>query len=89
MPSNQGDRQQTLRTSTGKALNYEGDWLAKFDANAIPAGDFNGRMLAFINAQLSTSYTEINGAMVAYAVSQSTSGAKSFNELGAFTIVGG
>jgi hypothetical protein len=24
----------SLRTSTGKALDYNGDWLAKFDANA-------------------------------------------------------
>jgi hypothetical protein len=91
MGNNQGDRQQTLRTSTGKALNYEGDWLAKFDANAIAAGTFNGRLLAFINAQLAPTvpYTEINGAMYAYAIAQTTTGAKSFNELGPFTIVGG
>lgn len=89
MASNQGNRQQTLRTSTSKALNYEGDWMAKFDANSVPGGTFNGRMIAFINAQLGTTYTEINGAMYAYAISQSTTGAKSFNELGPFTIVGG
>ncbi|WP_375764227.1 hypothetical protein ACE10X_13170 [Bradyrhizobium sp. Pha-3] len=87
--SNDGDRQQVLRTSTGKALDYNGDWLAKFDANSIAAGDYNGRLLAFINAQLGTSYTEINGAMHAYALSQTTTGAKSFKELGPFTIVGG
>jgi hypothetical protein len=87
--SNDGDRQATLRTSTGKALDYNGDWLAKFDANAIAAGTFEGRMLAFINAQLGTAYTEINGAKQAYAVAQTTTGAKSFNELGPFTIVGG
>lgn len=87
--SNDGDRQAVLRTSTGKSLDYNGDWLAKFDANAIPAGDFNGRLLAFINAQLLTTYTEINSAKQAYAVAQTTTGAKSFNELGPFTIVGG
>lgn len=84
-----GERQAVLRTSTGKALDYNGDWLAKFDANSIAAGEYNGRMLAFINAQLGTSYTEINGAKHAYAISQTTNGAKSFNELGPFTIVGG
>lgn len=65
--------------------------MAKFDANLIAAGPFNGRLLAFINAQLGTTYTEINGAMNAYANSQSTAVVKptSFNELGAFTIVGG
>ena len=84
-----GERQAVLRASTAKALDYNGDWLAKFDANSITAGDYNGRMLAFINAQLGTSYTEINGAKHAYAIAQTTTGAKSFNELGAFTIVGG
>lgn len=87
--SNDSDREQTLRTSTGAALDYNGDWLAKFDANAIPAGDYNGRLLAFINAQLGTSYHEINGAKYAYATAQSINGALSFNELGSFTIVGG
>lgn len=87
--SNDGDRQAVLRTSTGQALDYNGDWLAKFDANLIAGSDYNGRLLAFINAQLSTSYTEINGAKYAYAIAQTTNGAKSFNELGTFTIVGG
>lgn len=87
--SNDGDRQAVLRTSTGKALDYNGDWLAKFDANSIAAGDYNGRLLGFINAQLGTAYTEINGAKHAYAIAQTTNGAKSFNEFGTFTIVGG
>lgn len=87
--SNDGDRQAVLRTSTTKALDYNGDWLAKFDNNAVPSGDFNGRLLSFINTQLGTSYTEINGAKYAYAIARTTTGAKSFNELGAFTIVGG
>ena len=87
--SNDGDRQQVMRTSTSKALDYNGDWMAKFDAAGIAAGDFNGRMLAFVNAQLAASFTEINSALRAYAIAQTTTGAKSFNELGPFTIVGG
>jgi hypothetical protein len=87
--SNDGDREAVLRASTGQTLDYNGDWLAKFDANSIPGGDYNGRLLAFINAQLGTSFAEINGAKFAYATAQSVNGALSFNELGSFTIVGG
>ncbi len=83
--SNQGDRQATVRASTGTAYDYQGDWMALFDSAGIAAGDFNGRLLAWINSQLSTSYTEVNGAMYAFAASQ---GAYSWNELGTFTIGG-
>ena len=87
--SNDGDRQAVLRTSTLKAFDYNGDWHAKFDANAIPTGEYNGRLLAFINAQLGTAYTEINGAKYAYAIARTTNGATSADGLGPFTIVGG
>lgn len=50
--SNQGLRQQSVRTSTGTAFTYEGDWHALFDAAAIPAGDYNGRLLAWLNTKL-------------------------------------
>ena len=70
MATNQSDRQSTVRSATGTTYNYEGDWHALFDLGAIPAGDFNGRFLQWLNAQLSSSYTEINGAMAAYAVAQ-------------------
>ncbi|MBB4215547.1 hypothetical protein FHT79_002716 [Rhizobium sp. BK212] len=70
MTSAQGDRQAAVRGYTDTALNYEGDWSALFDQVGIPAdGGFNGRLLAWINAALGTSYTEINGAMAAYAAS--------------------
>jgi hypothetical protein len=56
--SAQGLRQQTVRASTGTTLSYEGDWLTLFNAPAsIANGGFNGRLLAWINAQLSTSHT--------------------------------
>jgi hypothetical protein len=83
--SNQGDRQASVRASTGTTWTYEGDWHALFTQGGIAAGDFDGRMLAWINSQLGTSYTEINGAMHAYAVSQ---GVADWNSLGTFSLAG-
>ena len=79
--SNQGSRQASVRAATGTAYSYEGDWHALFDLLSIPNGTFNERMLSWINIQLSTTYTELNGAMDAFA---KTNGAQSWNELAAF-----
>lgn len=46
MTTNQGARQQSVRDVTGTALDYNGDFSALFDQAGIPAGDWNGRMLA-------------------------------------------
>jgi len=80
--SNQEKRQQSVRASTGTAYSYEGDWMALFGSAGITSGTFNDRMLAWINAQLSSAYTNINDAMRAFAVSQ---GVTNWNELGTFT----
>jgi hypothetical protein len=80
--SNQGDRQASVRAASGTALTYEGDWHALFSLRSIPAGDFDGRLLQYINQKLTSSYTELNGAMAAFALAN---GAKSWNELGTFT----
>lgn len=66
--TNQSDRQADARSSTGTTLTYEGDTLAYFDQQGVPAGDYNGRLLAWINQALGTSYTEINGAKTALAI---------------------
>jgi hypothetical protein len=91
--SAQGLRQQTVETSTGTALSYEGDWLALFNAASINAnGGFNGRLLAWINAQLSTSYDNVNNAMQAFAVARGTPGGQAtpinWSSMGTFTIGG-
>lgn len=86
MSTNQEARQAAVRASTGTALDYNSDWSALFDQASIPAGEWDGRFLAWINAQLSTSYTEINGAMVAYAINQ---GYSDWNSMGTFTPGGG
>lgn len=86
MSTTQGDRQAAVRASTGTALDYNGDWSALFDQAGIAAGDWNGRMLAWINAQLSASYASVPTAMQAYAASQS---APNWSSMGTFTISGG
>lgn len=87
--SQQGDRQATVRAITGTAYTYEGDWHALFTLDGIAAGDFDGRLLAWINGQLSTAYTELNGAMYAFAIAKTTTGALNWSELGAFSHGGG
>lgn len=81
--SNQSDRQASARTISGTALTYEGDFHAVFDAAGVAAGPFNGRMIAWINSVLGTSYTDINGAQAAFAVNQ---GVADWNSLGAFSV---
>ena len=68
--SNQSLVQQAVRDSTGTALDYNGDWSALFDADGIAVGPWSGRMLAWINSTLGTSYVNVNEAMQAFAVDQ-------------------
>jgi hypothetical protein len=79
--SQQGARQASVRAVTGSAETYEGDWHRLFDAASIPTGDFNARLLQWINLKLSAAYTEINGAMQALA---DYFGAFNFSSLGTF-----
>lgn len=46
------------------------NWHAVFDKDGTPAGDFNGRMLAWINFKLGTTYSDLAGAQHAFAVDQ-------------------
>lgn len=76
--SNQGGVQQAIRDATGTELDYNGDWSALFDADGIPAGDWNGRLLAWLNGKLGTSHGGLPGAMQAFAEDQ---GAPNWNSL--------
>jgi hypothetical protein len=81
--SQQGYRQASVRAVTGTANSYEGDWHALFTVNSIPEGDYDGRLLAWINLKLSPAvFTEINSAMQAYATAQ---GAANWQSMGTFT----
>lgn len=64
---NQSGVQAAIRAITGKALTYEGDWHALFDDQSIPAGTYNERLLQFINATMSASYTSLPQAQQEYA----------------------
>jgi hypothetical protein len=79
---NQSDRQISVEAVTGTTHDYNGDFLALFDASSIPPGDFNARFLAWINATLGASYADINSAKAALA---STTGVQDWDCLGSFT----
>ena len=80
--SNQGDKQASLRAKTGKALTYEGDWHAYWDFLGRPAGTYDERMLAWINAVLIASHANTPSAMQAYAVSKGAYNWESLINLG-------
>jgi hypothetical protein len=84
--TNQSDRQADARSSTSTALTYEGDSLAYFDSQSVAAGDYNGRLLAWINQALGTSYTEINGAKTALAIAGAAPTWDGLNLLGAVQV---
>lgn len=77
--SNQSLKQQTVRSFTGTTSTYEGDWHALFDAQDIQPGDFNGRLLAWINDTMDATFTNLPSAQAAFAIEN---GAPSWNELG-------
>lgn len=79
MTTNQEGLHATVRALTGTSRSYNEDWHALFDSESIVTGSFNSRMLAWINASLSTSYTNVNEAMQAFAVDQGFSNWSSMN----------
>jgi len=68
MATNQGGRQAGARAIGGTTLDYNGDFLAMFAAHGFSTGAFNERFLRWLNYQLGASYTNLPGAMHAYAV---------------------
>lgn len=82
MADNAGGRHNAVRNITGTNGDYAGDWNALFAASGISAGDYSGQLLQWINLQLGTAYSDINGAMWAFA---QLNGKPSWNELGDFS----
>lgn len=82
MATNQEARQAAVRGVTSTTGTHNEDWLALFTARSAPTGEYNERMLNYINTKLSTSYTNINDAMQALAANQS---ADNFSSMGTFT----
>lgn len=81
--SQQGLKQAAVRAATGTELTYEGDWHALFNDAGIAEGPFNGRLLAWINARLGTTYDSLPGAQQAFAADQ---GAYNWSSLGTFIV---
>ena len=82
MASNQEARQTSIRAVTSTTGTHNEDWLALFTARSAPAGEYNERLLSYINTLLSTSHTNINDAMQALAADQR---ADNFSSMGTFT----
>ena len=82
MATNPEAKLASVRGVTSTTGTYNEDWLALFTARSIPAGSFNERLLAYINGELSTSYTDINLALQAFAVDQ---GDANYSSMGTFT----
>lgn len=84
--SNQEGVHAAVRAQTGTSGTYLEDWHALFTAGGIAAGPWNSRMIAWINGQLSSTYSNLNEAMHAFAVSQGFNG---WTDMNTFTIGGG
>jgi hypothetical protein len=61
---------------------YESDWSALFTSAGFTTGDFNGRMLRWLNQQMGTSFTNLPGAQSAFA---DLFGAANWSALGSIT----
>ncbi len=83
--TNPGDRQESIRAITGTTGTYNGDWHAAFDADGIPVGKFNGRLVNWLQNRTGSSSTSLSGLQVEYAVLK---GADSWNHLGTFNAAG-
>jgi hypothetical protein len=70
MTTNQESRQANLREQISTTNPIVGDWHAFWDSISVPVGTFNERMLTWINTQLGTSYSNVLGAMHAFAESR-------------------
>lgn len=83
MTTNQEGRQIAVRSNTSTTYDHNSDWHALFTSAGIAAGPWNARMIAWVNATLSTSYTNLNDAMNAFAIGK---GYESFADMNDFTL---
>lgn len=67
---NQSGIHEAVRGQISQRFGYGDDWSALFDQDGIPSGDWNGRMINWINFKLTTSYTSLVEAQNAFASSQ-------------------
>jgi|TARA_B110000211_G_scaffold232558_1_gene296578 hypothetical protein len=82
MTTNSEARQIAIRAVTSTTALHNEDWIALFNTRSITAGTFNERLLKYINGELTTSYTDVNLAIQAFATDQSD---YNFSSMGTFT----
>lgn len=78
---NQSDIHEAVRTQITQRFSYGEDWSALFDQDNIPKGDWNGRLLNWINFKLGTSIPDYPGALQAFAESQGFNNWASMNTI--------
>ena len=86
MSRNQEGVHEAVRAETSTVGTYLEDWHALFTADGIAAGDWNSRMIDWVNLTLTTSYTSLNDAMNAFAIDQ---GFERWQDMNTFTLGGG
>ena len=85
--SNQSARHAAVNAILGiSGGTYEGSFGAMFDADSIPAGTFNGRLLAWLNEYLGVTHTTLSGAQHAFALAN---GAADWNGLATWDALAG
>jgi hypothetical protein len=74
--SRQGLQQESVRARTGTTLNFNDDWQALFTLDGIAAspGNWNGRMLAWINLKMRQTFTSFVTAMDLLAIGRGGQG---------------
>ena len=60
--------QSNIRVLTGSAGTVDEDWHSLFNFDNIPQGEFDERLLQWINFKLGTSYDNLADAATAYAL---------------------
>lgn len=80
----QGVRLGVLEAASAARLGYNGAWHDRFTIAGIPPGDFNGRLLSWINLRYTQTFTNLPGAMAYMA---SVNGATNFSSMGSFVAV--
>lgn len=81
MTTNQEGVHTAIRAATGTTLDYNSDWSTLFDQAGIDAGQFNERLLAWINLVLVASYASLPAAQQAFAEDQGFANWSSMNTI--------
>jgi len=67
MPDNQGQKQASFRAISGKALDFNGDFIAAAEAEGITGGTYNEIMIKWLQFRLSSSETNLPALQQAFA----------------------